>query len=295
MNFSPLILRRIPKISDASTHGIDSIPLKEVFESLSQIDCAVATTWVKAISNGWYTSWRMSEEVKLPCIYGCFSEKDDIRHYLDCPVLLSIVHEHSRTPLGPDRIHRLNLARPSPVTAVQLAMMYNAYHTAKIGHREETLRALSTRVFAPTVRIANSVCEDVAAKYGTILNINVQKLSIENVDPMHGHGDLYSYIHQLDFHAPLNLSFGNSGRPVAPLPRTVTIHNSNANMFDTNANRTSTTFVPAAAANAHNPFIAVNPDTLVGAQGGSSVGLAFRDTTNNLSIAGPTVMSLTSR
>ena len=143
--------------------------VSNTFATLRSIDAATAVAWIKTISNGWCTSYRMQEEIKLPCVFGCYEQKDTLKHYLECSILISIVHELSKNTLGPNRIHRLLLASPTKQAAIQLAMMYNAYHTTKVGHRETVLQAITRRRFAKVISITRSVVTDLCDKYRHLL------------------------------------------------------------------------------------------------------------------------------
>ena len=75
----------------------------------------------------------------------------------------------SKNTLGPNRVNRLLLDFPTKQAAIQLAMMYNAYHTAKVGHRETVLQAITRRRFSRVISIARSVMTDLFNKYRHLL------------------------------------------------------------------------------------------------------------------------------
>ena len=49
--------------------------------------------------------------------------------------LWSIVSEVFRFPLPPTLLNRINFCNPSTLVSVVMVMLYNIYHTVKVGHR----------------------------------------------------------------------------------------------------------------------------------------------------------------
>ena len=49
--------------------------------------------WLKAIGGAWTTTFRMHELNKWPCVFGCLDCSDEIRHYMQCPVLWQLARE----------------------------------------------------------------------------------------------------------------------------------------------------------------------------------------------------------
>ncbi len=224
-NFSKLILRRLSVITDADTSHVKQICLKNTFAALNATDAAASMGWLKTISNGWCTSWRMHETIKLPCVFGCFNENDDVNHYLDCPFLVSTIHEFTQMPLGRNRIYRLALAEPTPQSVIQCAIMYHIYHTAKVGNRETILNGISTRKFSGTVQIARTVAADQASKYSR-------------------------------FFAPTCTEHNTFLHPSRAAPKRNTSDRTAASAPRVSSSRAGpSTFVRAAQANAHNPFL----------------------------------------
>ena len=74
----------------------------------------------------------MHNEVIWPCIFGCTDARDELNHYLRCPILWCI----ARDSLGvrEDSIqvgHRLGLSEPSAVKFNLLAFCHSLYHSIK--------------------------------------------------------------------------------------------------------------------------------------------------------------------
>ena len=67
-----------------------TILLRQCFCTLRKVGCAAAVKVLKGWCNGWATSRRFQERVKLPCVFGCCNEQDDLHHYLTCPHLYAI-------------------------------------------------------------------------------------------------------------------------------------------------------------------------------------------------------------
>ena len=44
--------------------------------------------WLKAVGGACTTTRRTPELIKWPCIFGCIDCSDEIRHYMQCPILL---------------------------------------------------------------------------------------------------------------------------------------------------------------------------------------------------------------
>ena len=120
---------------------------------------------IKTVCNGWCTSSRLHEDRRLGCMLGCSNCKDELKHYLVCDILLSIVATHFAFTMGPTPLHRLNIVSPSPQMAVMLCSMYNVYHTLKVGHRVVVDRSLRSGRFGPCCQIASNVASEYLSRY----------------------------------------------------------------------------------------------------------------------------------
>ena len=90
----------------------------------------------ETLIGGWTTSWRMHERDKLPCIFGCNGESDDIRHYLLCSPLWQIAGESLGTEPPLDLGSRLCACDPNPEKARLLALVFQLYHHTKARTKE---------------------------------------------------------------------------------------------------------------------------------------------------------------
>ena len=70
---------------------VDWFPkLEELFKSVNSF---LRMCWLKAIAGAWTTTRRMPESIKWPCIFGCTDCSDEIRHYIQCPILWQLARE----------------------------------------------------------------------------------------------------------------------------------------------------------------------------------------------------------
>jgi len=86
--------------------------------------------WLKTIAGGWTTTYRMHEDVKWPCIYGC-SHSDELKHYLVCPVLWHFATELLGSEASIFVGERLCLCLPSVQKLRTLALCHFIYHSCK--------------------------------------------------------------------------------------------------------------------------------------------------------------------
>ena len=102
-----------------------------VFQSCKTL---IRVCWFKAIAGAWTTSIRMHDGPPWPCIFGCLDARDEMNHYLQCPILWQLVREQ----IGPvDTItvgDRLCLSAANPPTRQllrQLALAHLTYHSCR--------------------------------------------------------------------------------------------------------------------------------------------------------------------
>ena len=73
------------------------VPQAEWFEKLNVLfpgtNSYLRMCWLKAIGGAWNTTCRMHEQIKWPCIFGCVDSKDEICHYLQCPIIWQLARE----------------------------------------------------------------------------------------------------------------------------------------------------------------------------------------------------------
>ena len=97
---------------------------------------------VKTILNSWATSHRYHEKVLLLCIMGCKNRRDELEHYMRCPVLWRIVAESTRAPVCNTCAGRMGFSSElAPESNIgsgqlklhlkQLGIAYTVYHTLR--------------------------------------------------------------------------------------------------------------------------------------------------------------------
>ena len=100
---------------------------------------SIRTSFFKTIINSWATSHRLSENVLLPCIFGCRECEDNLKHYLCCDPLWTLATSASGLSscfLGQSPAERLCLWNKSIYGLQLLRVVYSVYHIVKLGHRE---------------------------------------------------------------------------------------------------------------------------------------------------------------
>ena len=105
---------------------------------------------LRSLANGWSTSDRYHEAVRLPCLFGCnlvhprFHErtipKDIFDHYLEFPILWRIVRDICGECYY-DKPHRLGVGSEGGIIGIVVAHL--VYHHMKFTNRNILLRARS--------------------------------------------------------------------------------------------------------------------------------------------------------
>ena len=111
---------------------------------------SVKTCFLKTIINSWATSHRMSEGELLPCIFGCECCEDNLKHYLTCEPLWTLVVSACGLPasyLGLPILDRLCLRNKSTYALKLLRVVYSVYHALKVGHRELITQCIANNHF----------------------------------------------------------------------------------------------------------------------------------------------------
>jgi len=96
---------------------------------LSVSSIFVRMCWLKSISGGWCTSVRLHSLEDRGCIFGCSDSKDELCHYIICPVLWCFARDtlhvtESSVFVG----HRLCIVDPTPEKLKNLAFCHSLYH-----------------------------------------------------------------------------------------------------------------------------------------------------------------------
>jgi len=88
------------------------------------------TCWLKTIGGGWCTGTRLSTARERPCIFGCPDTRDEMCHYLACPILWQLAFE----TLGIEEesiffLNRICVISPTPDKLKALAFCHSLYHS----------------------------------------------------------------------------------------------------------------------------------------------------------------------
>ena len=97
---------------------------------LMSVSPYLKTCWHKTIGGGWCTGTRLSTARERPCIFGCPDSRDEMCHYLSCPILWHFAFETLRTE--EDSIFFLNricVIDPTPDKLKSLAFCHSLYHS----------------------------------------------------------------------------------------------------------------------------------------------------------------------
>ena len=152
-----LLFQRTLSWGMAGTHIISRSDVTAAFQAASDSPRPDAYAWIKTASNGWCTSYRMHEPRKLPCIFGCRGCTDELKHYLSCHVLWSLIDEFFTGCVDPSAAGRINYVRPSPKKTMIISATFEVYHTLKIGLREVVNEAVSQSRFCKVIDIARKL------------------------------------------------------------------------------------------------------------------------------------------
>ena len=85
---------------------------------------------LKSWCNGWATSNRYHEDVRLPCLFGCNNCKDDMQHYLQCPHLFAL-HKFMIPYASEDPLMRWCINSACKDSIQQVACIHCGYHAVR--------------------------------------------------------------------------------------------------------------------------------------------------------------------
>ena len=86
--------------------------------------------WLKTACGGWCTSVRLSTFENRPCIFGCTHVRDELCHYLQCPLLWQLVNNKiDGEEANSELLHRIGLYEPSLDKLRRLAFCHALYHS----------------------------------------------------------------------------------------------------------------------------------------------------------------------
>ena len=105
---------------------------------------------IRTWNNGWTTSWRMNERIRLQYICGCDGSKDILVHYCACPRMWEIIADEFG--IAPGRLCVRGSARAAPSGSsyrsfAMLAVAFKAYHYLKIDRYDDTRNACNSGTF----------------------------------------------------------------------------------------------------------------------------------------------------
>ena len=125
------IHRRISSIFkpyDISETGIDIAAALSLCTHLRKHDTMrIIRTWC----NGWATSHRFHETVRLPCLFGCIGATDSFSHYVHCPYWLHLLQRVLPHPPSVYPLSRLGLVDANRNCLLAVAASYGGYHAVK--------------------------------------------------------------------------------------------------------------------------------------------------------------------
>ena len=86
--------------------------------------------WLKTACGGWCTSVRLSTFEDRPCIFGCGETRDELCHYLQCPLLWQFALDSvGGVENNCNFLHRIGIYEPSVEKLNRLAFCHALYHT----------------------------------------------------------------------------------------------------------------------------------------------------------------------
>ena len=104
---------------------------KEVF---AQLSLHVRMCWLKSITGAWCTSVRLHSIDGRQCISGSIDSKDEVLHYLECPILWQFARENMRIQESSILVsQRLCLCGASIDKLKLLAFCHALYHSCVNG------------------------------------------------------------------------------------------------------------------------------------------------------------------
>ena len=139
----------------------NSILLQRCWDTLKMCRSAEVFKIIKCWCNGWATSTRYHEEVRLPCLFGCAHKSDDLQHYLQCPHLFAL-WSYLAHSVSSDPLIRWGLMHPNYKSLLQVACVFSGYHAVrrKFKDTHEFFHNNMTNISGSQVRISWTVFAD---------------------------------------------------------------------------------------------------------------------------------------
>ena len=86
--------------------------------------------WLKTACGAWCTASRLSTYKNRPCIFGCEGERDEMCHYLQCPILWQLASEAlCQSDSSICILNKIGLLDPSSAKLKRLAFCHALYHS----------------------------------------------------------------------------------------------------------------------------------------------------------------------
>ena len=124
-------MRRLTSLYQPFTFDFNnSISLAASLMQLKRNRVADVMKVLKSWCNGWATSYRYHEDIKLPCLFGCVNCADSMHHYMQCPHLFALC-KYLCPSTSEDPLIRWGLRNCSSETYKQIACMYSGYHAVR--------------------------------------------------------------------------------------------------------------------------------------------------------------------
>ena len=114
---------------------------------------------IKTWANSWSTSERYQEDLCLGCVFGCngyalgnhiINFKDELSHYLACPILWAIICSVERAPSFQwdlDAPERACFVNQNISNFKRLCVAFKVYHALRMDYRNVLIQATGTGDF----------------------------------------------------------------------------------------------------------------------------------------------------
>ena len=157
----------------------NTILLQDCFCCLKKNGSAVAIKVLKGWCNGWATSRRYQEKIKLPCLFGCHKEKDDLFHYLHCPHLFAL-WSFLCGKVSNDPLIRWGLVFPCQDGMQQIACAFAGYHAIRRHFRIKGIIFMHDQniLTGPQIRAAWTVFAEAFVVEAREFSVNCRKFSV---------------------------------------------------------------------------------------------------------------------
>lgn len=123
--------RRLKDILGTHKSHVVEANLELAIQTLKKLAKFEVIHVLKTWANSWAASYRFHEDKRLPCLLGCPTGQDCMKHYQSCPALRSLVLD--ALGHGDEWVHfdDLGIAAPSPDGLRAWSAVFYAYHAVK--------------------------------------------------------------------------------------------------------------------------------------------------------------------